>query len=72
MDKEEKKKFAQEFAQEVDEAVLRGAKNGDYPMWRRSHWDEWGSPVGLMLAWAPGLVCVGIFLYLLHLAGLIG
>ena len=68
MDKEETKRFNKE----IEESVLRSAKNVDYPLYRRSHWDEWGSPVGLMLAWAPGLVCVGVFLYLLHLAGLIG
>jgi len=68
MDKEESKRFNKE----VEESIMRGAKNTDYPLYRRSHWDEWGSPVGLMLAWAPGLVCIGVFLYLLHLAGLIG
>lgn len=68
MDKEQKK----EFAEEVDEAVLNSVKDSKFPMWRTSHWDEWGSPVGLMLAWAPGLIAIGVFLYLLHLAGLIG
>ena len=71
MDKEEKKKFAQEFAREINEAVMNSAIDSKFPLWRRSHWDEWGSPVGLMLAWAPGLVCIGVFLYLLHLAELI-
>ncbi|MFA6423137.1 MAG: hypothetical protein WCW17_01645 [Patescibacteria group bacterium] len=68
MDKQETKRFNKE----IEESVLRSTRNVDYPLYRRSHWDEWGSPVGLMLAWAPGLVCVGVFLYLLHLAGLIG
>ena len=67
MDKEEKK----QYAQEIEKNVLESAKNTEYPLYRRSHWDEWGSPVGLMLAWAPGLVCVGIFLWLLHLANII-
>lgn len=65
MDKDQKK----QFAEEIDKAVMDSVK--DYPMWRRSHWDEWGSPVGLTLAWAPGLIAIGVFLYLLHLAGLI-
>ena len=65
MDREQKK----QFADDVDKAVMDSVK--DFPMWRRSHWDEWGSPVGLTLAWAPGLVCVGVFLYFLHLAELI-
>lgn len=68
MDKEESKKFARA----IEENVLKSAEDAKYPLWRRSHWDEWGSPVGLTLAWAPGLVCIGVFLYLLHLAGLIG
>jgi len=66
MDREQRKKFADE----VDEAVMKSVK--DYPMWRRSHWDEWGSPVGLTLGWALFIVPLGVFLYLLHLAGLIG
>ena len=68
MDKEKRK----QFEDDVEEAVYNSAKDEKFPLWRRSHWDEWGSPVGLMLAWAPGLVCIGVFLYLLHLAGLIG
>ncbi len=38
---------------------------------RRQRWDEWGSPVGLMLSWALFIIPLGIFLWLLHLAGLI-
>ncbi len=38
----------------------------------RRRWDEWGSPVGLALGWAIFLVSIGFFLYLLHLAGLLG
>ncbi|MFA5926594.1 MAG: hypothetical protein WCT32_02105 [Patescibacteria group bacterium] len=38
---------------------------------RRAHWDEWNSPVGLSLGWAIFIVPLGIFLYLLHLAGLL-
>ena len=67
MGKEESKKFARA----VEENLLKSAEEDKYPLWRRSHWDEWGSPVGLTLAWAPGLVCVGVFLWLLHLAELI-
>ena len=61
-----------EFNKAVEESVQKSILEEPYPLYRRSHWDEWGSPVGLMLAWAPGLVCVGVFLWLLHLAGLIG
>lgn len=38
---------------------------------RRAHWDEWGSPVGLSLGWALLIVPLGLFIYLLHLAGII-
>ncbi|KKQ81258.1 MAG: hypothetical protein UT05_C0022G0001 [Parcubacteria group bacterium GW2011_GWF2_38_76] len=68
MDKEERKKYEEA----IEKNTMESIKNTEYPLYRRSHWDEWGSPVGLMLAWAPGLVCIGIFLWLLHLAGLIG
>ena len=66
------KEESQKFARAIEENLLKSAEEEKYPLWRRSHWDEWGSPVGLTLAWAPGLVCVGVFLWLLHLAGLIG
>jgi hypothetical protein len=36
---------------------------------RRFKWSEWGSPVGLGLAWTLLVVPLGLFLYLLHLAG---
>lgn len=38
---------------------------------RRQRWDEWGSPVGLTLAWTLFIIPAGLFLYLLHLSGLI-
>ncbi|HBD24582.1 MAG: hypothetical protein A2566_03455 [Candidatus Zambryskibacteria bacterium RIFOXYD1_FULL_40_13] len=44
----------------------------DWSKPRRHRWDEWGSPVGLALGWAIVLVSTGFFLYLLHLAGLLG
>jgi hypothetical protein len=72
MDKEDKKKFAQEFSREINEAVLSSAKDSKFPLWRRSHWDEWGSPVGLSLGWALFVIPLGLFIYFLHLAGLIG
>jgi len=67
MDKAERKKYGEE----IERAVLEGAKNEKYPIWRRSHWDEWGSPVGLSLGWALFIIPLGVFLYLLGLAGLI-
>ena len=68
MDKEERKKLESD----VERAAYDSMTDASYWAKRRSHWDDWGSPVGLTLAWAPGLVCIGVFLYLLHLAGLIG
>ena len=67
MEKEERK----QYEEEIERSVMESIKNTPYPLYRRSHWDEWGSPVGLTLAWAPGLVCVGVFLWFLHLAGLL-
>lgn len=63
MNREEKQKFA-------DNAERKAMET--FPWWRRSHWDEWGSPVGLSLGWALFIVPLGLFLYLLHLAGLVG
>ncbi len=45
----------------------------DEAYWAKRHWrwDEWGSPVGLGLGWALFIVPLGIFIELLHLAGLV-
>jgi hypothetical protein len=72
MNKEEHQKFGHEFEHAIEENVLRSAHEDNFPLWRRSHWDEWGSPIGLILVWALFIIPLGIFLYLLHLAGLIG
>ncbi|MCL5410823.1 MAG: hypothetical protein M1324_03130 [Patescibacteria group bacterium] len=67
MDREQKRKFADE----IDKAVLDKAGDLDYWMKRRQRWDEWGSPVGLSLGWALFIIPLGVFLYLLHLAGIL-
>ncbi|MFA6082174.1 MAG: hypothetical protein WC773_02015 [Patescibacteria group bacterium] len=67
MDKTE----SQKFARDVEENVLKSVQEDKFPLWRRSHWDEWGSPVGLGLSWALFIIPLGLFLYFLHLAGLI-
>jgi hypothetical protein len=63
MDKEERKKLEQDIERKAYET---------YPLWKRAHWDEWGSPVGLSLGWALFIVPLGLFIWLLHLANLIG
>jgi len=68
MDKDEKQKWTQA----IEENVMKSAGEEKFPLWRRSHWDEWGSPVGLSLGWALFIIPLGLFLYFLHLAGLIG
>lgn len=68
MEKEERKKYEDA----IERNVLESAAKEPYPLYRRSHWDEWGSPVGLTIAWALFIIPIGVFLYLLHLAGLIG
>lgn len=53
-----------EFNKAFDETVKKKMLE-DPDVWfkpRRQHWDEWGSPVGLSL---------GIFLWLLRLAGIL-
>lgn len=67
MEKAERKKYEEE----IERAVLESAKREHFPLWRRSHWDEWGSPVGLSLGWALFIIPLGVFLYLLHIAGII-
>ena len=37
----------------------------------RYRWDEWGSPVGLALGFAITLTSIGVFVLLLHLAGIL-
>jgi len=60
---------SKEFNRAVEESVQKQVLKNPYPLWRRSRWDEWGSPVGLGLAWALFIIPLGIFLYLLHLSG---
>lgn len=62
-----------EFNKAMDEAVKKKMLE-DPEIWYKPHrqrWDEWGSPVGLSLGWALFIIPLGIFLWLLHLAGLI-
>jgi hypothetical protein len=37
-----------------------------------SDWKSWGSPIGLSLGIGILMISTGVFLWLLHLAGLIG
>lgn len=59
-----------EFNKAIDDSIMEGIKE-PYPLWRRSRWDEWGSPVGLSLGWALFIIPLGVFLWLLHIAGMI-
>jgi hypothetical protein len=68
MEKDDKQKFARA----IDENILKSVEDAKFPLWRRAHWDEWGSPVGLSLGWALFVIPLGIFIYLLHLAGIVG
>ncbi|MFA6908464.1 MAG: hypothetical protein WC289_01105 [Patescibacteria group bacterium] len=65
----DKKEFNQAMEESLQKKLL---EEPDY-WWkkRRSRWDEWGSPVGLALGWAIFIVSSGLFLYLLHVAGLL-
>lgn len=67
MKTEERKRLADN----VEKAAFDAMSDTNYWMKRRSRWDEWGSPVGLTLAWALFIIPLGIFLWLLHLAGIL-
>jgi len=62
--------FAMNLQEMHDEHVRHGydAKDGMKFGLKAMSWSGWGSPVGLGIL----LLCAGGFLYLLHLAGLIG
>jgi len=66
----DKKEFNEAMEESVQKKLL---EEPDY-WWkrRRSRWDEWESPIGLALGSAIFLDSIGVFLYLLHLAGLLG
>lgn len=67
MDKEERKKLDAD----VEKAAYNSMSDPNYWARRRSRWDEWGSPVGLSLGWTLFIIPIGIFLWLLHLAGIL-
>lgn len=64
---------SKEFNKAIEETIQK--KMLEEPdLWfkqRRQRWDEWGSPVGLGMAWTLFIIPAGLFLYLLHLSGLI-
>ena len=68
MDKEERKKLEAE----IEKAAYTNMSDPGYWARRRYRWDEWGSPVGLTIAWTLFVLTIGVFIYLLHLAELIG
>jgi hypothetical protein len=67
MDKDEQKKLNND----VERAVYESMSDPRYWARKRAKWDEWGSPVGLTLAWAIFVVSSAFVIYLLHLSGLI-
>jgi hypothetical protein len=67
MDQEKKK----DYSERVEQAVIGAMSDEKYWARRRWHWEEWGSPVGLGLGWALFIIPIGVFLYFLHLAGII-
>lgn len=62
-----------EFNKAMEEAVQKKLLEEPDHWWksRRQRWDEWGSPVGLSLGWALFIIPLGVFIWLLHLAGVI-
>lgn len=60
-----------EFASDVGHAINAAMSDPRYWARRRSKWAEWGSPVGLGLGWTLFIVPLGLFIFLLHLSGLL-
>ena len=46
--------------------------NDNLPWKAWGSWFSWGSPVGLGLGWALFIIPTGLFIVMLHAAGLIG
>ena len=65
--------LARQMKEDTEKKILQKSSPETSEYWakRRWKWDEWGSPVGLGLAWALFVIPLGLFLYLLHLAGLL-
>ncbi len=61
-----------EFKEAFDEATQKKLLETPDVWWkpRRHRWDEWGSPVGLAIWFALTLLSIGLFLNLLHRAGI--
>lgn len=59
-----------EFNKAMEDSIQKQLLEEPDHWWkqRRQRWDEWGSPVGLGLAWTLFIIPLGVFLYLLHLA----
>ena len=68
MDRKEKN---QDFSDNVEQGLKAAMSDPNYWARRRSKWDEWGSPVGLSLGFAIFVVSLGLFIWLMHLSGLI-
>lgn len=61
--------------EEQKESLKKKLKHHDYCCedWKGlGYWYSWDSPIGLGLGFAIVLLSVGLFIYLLHLSGLIG
>lgn len=59
--------------EEKEKPALSPQEEAWYDAWvkRRSKWYEWESPVGLSLGWALFIIPLGVFIELLHLAGVV-
>lgn len=67
MDQEQKQKYSVG----VEQGIQAAMSDPKYWAHRRHRWEEWGSPVGLGLGWALFIIPIGVFLWLLHIAGII-
>jgi hypothetical protein len=71
---DEEKSFTRQFADKVKQDMLdsfdwKQDREDSLKHWRAwGSWFSWGSPVGLGLF----LIAIGVFIELLHIAGLVG
>jgi hypothetical protein len=67
-DKNEKKKS---WYSHQGHSIQNMQSQEDLPWRAWGSWFSWGSPVGMGIGWALFLVSIGVFLVLLHQAGIL-
>lgn len=61
--------------EQIKESIKKRVKNNDFKWeeWKGlGKWYSWDSPIGMGFGFSILLLSIGLFVYLLHLSGLIG